>query len=88
MYTMYPRPAIYLVNLESGLVTEYDLLPMGHFMPSLWPLQVETVVVRSQQGLPCGSIGSQGQEPVVDGFPANPHSIQIPDLCSQGPNVY
>ena len=27
--------------------------------------------------------GNKGQEPVVNGFPASPHSIQIPHLCRQ-----
>ena len=42
---MYPKPAIYQVKLESGLVTEDDMLPMGHcqVLPPLCPLQVHTM---------------------------------------------
>ena len=74
-----------------GIVTEYDILPKGHcqVLPPLCPLQAEKVVVGSQQRLSCGSIGTvtTGQEPVVDGFPASPHSIQIPYPCHQGPSL-
>ena len=37
---MYPKPAIYRVNLESGPVTEDDMLPMGHCrdLPPVCPL--------------------------------------------------
>ena len=47
------------------------------------------MVVGSQQWLLCGSIGmvTKGQEPVIDGFPASPDSIQIPHPC-QGPSTY
>ena len=47
-------------------------------------------MVGSEQGLPCGSIGTvtTGQEPVVDVFPASPHSIQIPHSCRQGMSIY
>ena len=71
----YIKPAIYWVKLESGLVTEDYLLQMGHcqVLSPLCPLQAETVVVGSQQGLLCGSIGTvtMEQEPVVDGFLAH-----------------
>ena len=88
----YHKPLIYRVKLESGLVTEDDMLSMGHcqVLPPLCPRQAETAVVGNQQGLPFRSIGmaSTGQEPVVDGFPVSPHSIQIPHPCLQGPNTY
>ena len=59
-------------------------------LPHLCPLPAETVVVGGQQWLPCGYIGtvSTGQEPVIDGFPASPYSIQIPYPCHQGPGTY
>ena len=89
---MYPKPAIYRVNLESGHVTKDGMLPMGHckVLPPLCLLQAETVVDGSQQGLPCGSINTvaTGEKPVVVGFPASPHSIQIPHLCLQGLKTY
>ena len=52
--------------------------------------QTETVVVGSQLGLPCGSIGTvtTGQELVVDGFLDSPHSKQIPNLGGKGPSAY
>ena len=58
--TTYPKPAIYQVKLEYGLITEDDMLPMGHcqVLPSLRSLQADMVVVASQQGLPCGSTGT------------------------------
>ena len=90
--TTYPKPTIYRVKLESGLVTEDDMLWMGHcqVLPPLFPLQMGTVVVDSQQELPCLSIGpvTTGQGPVVDGFTASLHSIQIPHLLRQGPITY
>ena len=75
----YPKPAIYRVKLESGLVTENDMLPMGHcqYLPPLCPLQVKTAVDGSQQALPCWSIGTVGQEPVVDGVMISIH-VGIP----------
>ena len=86
------RCTIYLVNLESGYFTKDDTLLMGHcqVLLPLCPLQGETVVVGIQQGRPCGSIGTvtTGQEPVVDGFPASPHSIQILPPRHQGPSTY
>ena len=58
-----PKPAIYQL---SGLITEDDMLPMGHcqVLPPLCPIQAERAVVGSQQGLPCGPIGTvtTGQE--------------------------
>ena len=38
----------------------------------------------------CGSIGmvTTGQELAVDGFPASPHSMQIPHPCRQDPGTY
>ena len=78
--------------MESGLVTEDDMLPMGHcqILPPLCPLQMETAVVGSQQKLPCGSIGivTTEQEPVVDGFSASPDPIQIPHPHRQGASTY
>ena len=61
-----------------------------HVLPHLCPLQAEPVVVGSQQGLPCGSIGTvtMGQESVADEFPAIPYSIQIPHLHRQGRSTY
>ena len=55
--TRYPKP-IYQVKLESGLVTENNMLPMGHcqVLPSLCPLQAETALVGSQKRLLCGFI--------------------------------
>ena len=54
---------------------------MGHLQVvlPLCPLEAETVVVGSQQGLSCGSLGmiTTGQELVVDGFPTSSHSIKI-----------
>ena len=65
---------------------------MGHcqVLPPLCPLQAETVAVDILQGLPSGSIGmvTTGQEPVVDGFPASLHPIQIPHLRHQGLSTY
>ena len=89
---MYPKPAIYRVKLESGLVTEDDMLPMGHcqVLPPLFPLQAEMVVVGSQQGHPCRSIGmvTTRQEPVFDGFPGSPNSIQIPHTRHRAASTY
>ena len=53
-------------------------------------VQAEMVVVCSQQGLSCESIGTvtPGQEPVVGGFLAGPYSIQIPHPCCQGTKIY
>ena len=68
----YPEPAIYWVKLESQLITEDDMLPVGHCQvpPPLRPLQAETTVVGSQQGLLCGSICpvTTRQESVVNRF--------------------
>ena len=80
---MHLKPAIYWVKLESGLLTEYDMLPMSHcqVLPPLFPLQVEKEVIGSQQELPCGSIGmvTPGQGPAVDGFPTSliPYKLLI-----------
>ena len=84
-YVTYPKAAIYRVKLESGLVTEDDMLPIGAIV-SFGLLQAETLVVGSQQAFCCGSIGTatMGKESVVDGFPAIPHYIQIPHPCHQG----
>ena len=77
----YPKPAIYRVKLESRLITEDDMLPVGHCQvpPPLRPLQAETTVVGSQQGLRCGSICpvTTGQESVVNRCATSPHSVQI-----------
>ena len=71
--------------MESGFVTQDDMLPMGHcqVLPPLCLLQAETAVVGRPQVLPCGSIGTvtMGQEPLV--FLASPHSIQISNPCRQ-----
>ena len=65
----YPKPAIYRVKLESGLVTEDGMVPMGHcqVLLPLCPPQPETAVVGSLRGLPCEFIGTvtTGREPVV-----------------------
>ena len=66
---------------------------MGHcrVLPTLCSFQAEVVVVGSQQGLLCGSIGMVTigpREPFVNGFTASPHSIQIPYLRRQGPSTY
>ena len=65
---------------------------MGHcqILPPLCPLEVGTVVFGSQQVHPFRSIGTvtTGQELVVDGFPASPHSIKNPHLRQQGPSTY
>ena len=65
---------------------------MGHclfFLP-MGPLQAETAVVGSQEGITCGSIGmiTTGQEPVVDGFrPALiPYTFLIHII--KGPSTY
>ena len=57
-------------------------------LPTLCPLQVETAVVGSQQGLPFESTGTvtTEEEPVVDGFPA--HSIQVLHPRPRVPNTY
>ena len=54
---------------------------VGHcqVLPPLLPLQAETTVVGSQQGLRCGSICSvtTGQESVVNRCATSPHSVKI-----------
>ena len=79
--TVYPKPAIYRVKLESRLITEDGMRPVGHCQvpPPLRPLQVETTVVGSQLGLRCGSICpvTTGQESVVNRCATSPHSVQI-----------
>ena len=66
-------------------------MPTGHCQVLLppCPLEAEIAGVASQQGLPCGPIGTvtTGQKPVVDGFPDRPHSIQIPHW-RQSPSTY
>ena len=54
-YTMYPKPAIYQIKLESWLVTEDDMVPMVHcqVLSQLCPRLAETVVFGRQQRLPC-----------------------------------
>ena len=85
---MCPTPAIYQVKLESGLVTEDDMLPMSHCQVAspLWPLQAEMAMVGSQQRLLYKYIGivTMEQEPVVDGFMASPDSIQSIHQSSSG----
>ena len=65
------------------------MLPIGQcqVLPPLCPLQAETTVIGRQ------STGDSlwvynWQEPVVADFPASPHSMHIPHLCSQGPSTY
>ena len=64
---------------------------MGHCQvpPPLRPLQAETTVVGSQQGLRCGSICpvTTGQESVVNRCATSPHSVQIYHLRRQGPST-
>ena len=62
----------------------------GQALPPLCRFQAEMAVVGSQQGLPCGSISTvtMGQEPVVDGLSASPHSIQISHPSRQGSSTY
>ena len=59
-------------------------------LPPLCPLQEGTAVVRSQQGLPCGPIGTETtwQKLVVDGFLASPHSIEFPHPRRRVPSTY
>ena len=91
MSLAYPKPAIYRVKLESRLITEDDMLPVGHCQvpPPLRPLQAETTVVGSQQGLRCGSICpvTTGQESVVNRCATSPHSVQISHPRRQGPST-
>ena len=67
------------------------MLPVGHcqVLPPLRPLQTETTVVGSQQGLRCGSICpvTTGQESVVNRCATSPHSVQISHPRRQGPNT-
>ena len=64
---------------------------VGHCQvpPPLCPLQAETTVVGSQQGLRCGSICpvTTGQESVVNRCATNPHSVQISHPRRQGPST-
>ena len=89
---MYPKPAIYQIKLESGLVTEDDMLSMGYcrVLPLLCPLQTDMAGLSSQQEFPCGSICrvTMGHEPIVDGYPATHHSLQIPHQSYQGASTY
>ena len=90
-YTAYPKPAIYGVKLESRLITEDNMLPLGHCQvaPPLRPLQAEMMVVGSQQGLRCGSNCpvTTGQESVVNHCATSPHSVQISHPRCQGPST-
>ena len=85
------KPLIYRVKLESRFITEDDMLPVGHCQvpPPLRPLQAETTVVGSQQGLRCGSICpvTTGQESVVNRCATSPHSVQISHPRRQGPST-
>ena len=67
------------------------MLPVGlcQVPPPLRPLQVETTVVGSQQGLRCGSICpvTTGQESVVNRCATSPHSVQISHPRRQGPST-
>ena len=62
--------------------------PVGHcqVLPPLPPLQAETTVVGSQQGLRCGSICpvTTGLESVVNRCATSPHSVQISHPRCQG----
>ena len=81
----------YRVKLESRLITEDDMLPVGHCQvpPPLRPLQAETTVVGSQQGLRYGSICpvTTWQESVVNRCATSPHSVQISHPRRQGPST-
>ena len=63
------------------------MLPVGHCQvpPPLRPLQVETTVVGSQQGLRCGSICPVTT--VVNRCATSPHSVQISHPRRQGPST-
>ena len=67
------------------------MLPVGHCQvpPPLRPLQAETTVVGSQQGLRCGSICpvTTAQESVVNRCATSPHSVQISHPRRQGPST-
>ena len=67
------------------------MLPVGHCQvpPPLRPLQAQTTVVGSQQGLRCGSICpvTTGQESVVNRCATSPHSVQISHPRRQGPST-
>ena len=67
------------------------MLPVGHCQvpPPLRPLQAETTVVGSQQGLRCGSICpvTTGQKSVVNRCATSPHSVQISHPRRQGPST-
>ena len=67
------------------------MLPVGHCQvpPPLRPLQAETTVVGSQQGLRCGSICpvTTGQQSVVNRCATSPHSVQISHPRHQGPST-
>ena len=67
------------------------MLPVGHCQvpPPLRPLQAETTVVGSQQGLRCGSICpvTTGQESVVNRCATSPHSVQTSHPRRQGPST-
>ena len=67
------------------------MLPVGHCQvpPPLRPLQAETKVVGSQQGLRCGSICpvTTGKESVVNRCATSPHSVQISHPRLQGPST-
>ena len=57
------------------------MMPTGHcqVLPPLHPLQAETAGVGSQQGLPCGPIGTvtTGQKPVVFQIDLIPYKFLI-----------
>ena len=67
------------------------MLRVGHCQvpPPLHPLQAETTVVGSQQGLRCGSICpvTTGQESFVNHCATSPHSVQISHPRRQGPST-
>ena len=67
------------------------MLPVGNCQvpPPLRPLQAETTVFGSQQGLRCGSICpvTTGQESVVNCCATSPHSVQISHPRCQGPST-
>ena len=79
------------VKLESGLITEDDILLMDHYQVSATSVPTPSGNGSGwlSTGLPCGSIGmvTMGQELVVEGFLASSHSIQIPHPCILKPEL-
>ena len=79
---------IYIINL-CQIINNSPTVGHCQDPPPLHPLQVETTVVGSQQGLRCGSICpvTTGQESVVNLCETSPHSIQISHPRRQGPST-